>query len=99
MTGPTDDWPFLDARNVAVFSSQKIVVDGEWVYYVTHDKEDGAWQFHPYSGFTSESEVAVVSLEEMVRLDQSLKELSNLPVGWHAWRKSPNSSWVRSQME
>lgn len=90
------EWPFSDAPETAVFSSKKIVFNGEWIYYVTHDQEDGAWQFHPYSGLTPENEVAVVSLEEIVNLDETLKMLSDLPCGWHAWRNSPNSPWERS---
>jgi hypothetical protein len=99
MMDPMSDWPFADAPNVAVFSSRKIVQDGEWVYYVSHDKDDGAWQFHPYSGLTSETDVAIVSLDSMVRLDETLKELSDLPLGWHAWRKSQSSPWERSPSE
>jgi hypothetical protein len=96
MMAADKDWPFFDARNTAVFASKKIVFKGEWIYFVTHDQEDGAWQFHPYDGLTPEHEVAVVSLEEMVRLDESLKMLSDLPCGWQAWRNSPNSLWERS---
>ncbi len=96
MTTTNKNWPFLDSRDVAVFSSKRIVNDGDWVYYVTHDHEDGAWQFHPYSGLTPESEAAVVSLEEMIKLDDSLKLLSDLPCGWHAWRKTFDSEWERA---
>ena len=91
------DWPFSDDRNLAVFTSKKIVHEGDWIYYVTHDEDDGAWQFHPHSGPTPENEAAVVSLESLVKLDGSLRQLSDLPRGWHAWRQSPDAAWERSQ--
>jgi|LakMenE01Jun11ns_1017448.scaffolds.fasta_scaffold9624795_2 hypothetical protein len=93
------DWPFVESRNSAVFTSKRIVFNGDWIYYVTHDVEDGAWQFHPFSGITPEIEATVVSLEEMVRLDESLRLLSDLPAGWHAWRKSADAAWERSPIE
>ena len=96
MTTTNNDWPFSDMRSVAVFSSKRIVLEGDWVYYVSHDEEDGAWQFHPHSGITPESEATVVSLETMVGLDESLKLLSDLPRGWHAWRKTPHATWERA---
>jgi hypothetical protein len=69
------------------------------VYYVTHDEEDGAWQFHPFNGLTPENEAVVISLAEIIRLDVSLKSLADLPIGWHAWRKSADEEWEREPMK
>lgn len=96
MTTTNASWPFSDERNVAVFTSKRIVHEGEWVYYVSHDADDGAWQFHPHRGMTPESEAAVVSLETMVKLDETLRELADLPLGWHAWRETQDADWQRA---
>lgn len=96
MTNMEKNWPFLDSREVAVFSSKRIVFEGDWIYYVTHDEDDGAWQFHPNSGVTPEYEATVVSLGTMVDLDDSLRQLFDLPLGWHAWRESPAADWKRA---
>lgn len=96
MTPTQTNWPFSDPPNVAVFTSRRIVDNGDWVYYVTHDEDDGAWQFHPHAGITPENEVKVVSLETMVKLDPSLIALADLPLGWHAWRQNPDAEWERS---
>lgn len=90
-------WPFPDPPNVAVFTSKRIIEGRDWVHYVTHDPEDGAWQFHPYGGPTPEAESAVVSLRTMVELDPAITELSDLPLGWHAWRDARWGQWKRER--
>jgi hypothetical protein len=78
------EWLFLDPPNTAVFTSVHILNEGDWVHYVTHDEEDGAWQFHPSHGPSNMKEAAVVSLRSMVDLDPRIEELADLPLGWHA---------------
>lgn len=89
------NWPFADPPNVAVFTSKKILAGDDWIYYVSHDEDDGAWQFHPKSGPTSESEAAVAGLSTMLALDASIAELADLPLGWCAWRDIPEAPWQR----
>ncbi len=90
------DWPFQDPPNVAVFTSKDIVEDGKWIYYVCHDEDDGAWQFHSIDGPpSSQSNARLVSLKSIVELDPSVTVLSDLPVGWCAWREAKNSVWQR----
>lgn len=90
------NWPFLDPPNVAVIASVRLLEGKDWVHYVTHDEDDGAWQFHPFSGPTTEAEAAVVSLAEMLRLEPRIRELADLPTGWHAWRDKQEGQWFRS---
>jgi hypothetical protein len=40
-----DLWPFHDSPNVAVITLVQIIEQGHPVLYVTHDDDDGAWQF------------------------------------------------------
>jgi len=89
-------WPFSDAERTAVFTSKRVIDGSDWIHYVTHDADDGAWQFHPYSGPTPEQEAAVVSLRSILDLDDSVRSLSDLPRGWHAWRESTSSTWTRA---
>jgi len=74
----------------------RILDDQDWVQYVTHDEEDGAWQFHPSHGLASMKEAAVVGLKRMVDIEPRLEELADLPLGWHAWRESKDASWTRA---
>lgn len=95
MNDTSRNWPFLDPRNTAVFASVRILDEKDWVHYVTHDLEDGAWQFHPYGGPTNQKESAVVSLEHMLRIEPRIEELADLPLGWHAWRDDEDAPWTR----
>jgi hypothetical protein len=88
------EWPFSDPPNVAVIVNRKIIRDGEWIAQVSHDSDDGAWQFHiKEEDELSESDATVVSLKEIVDLDPTVLELADLPLGWRAWRVSKGSPW------
>ncbi len=93
------NWPFEDAINTAVFTSSRILGGDDWVYYVSHDQDDGAWQFHPYSGRTPEHEAKVVSLKSMLEVEPRIAELADLPHGWHAWRQDKDDVWQRAPQE
>jgi hypothetical protein len=89
-----NDWPFADPPNVAAITTRQIVHGGEPIRLVSHDADDGSWQFLTGGSF----EVAdgmVVSLRSMVERDPSLAELADLPLGWQAWRQRRGSPWER----
>lgn len=90
-----NSWPFYDPPNVAVFVDRRIVEEGCWVYYVAHDSDDGAWQFHAQDGFADEENTLVVGLEKIVEMDSRIAELWDLPLGWCAWRETQVSEWQR----
>lgn len=96
----TDEaWPFADPPNVAVFTDKRILEGDCWIYYVGHDEEDGAWQFHPNDGFASEENAKVVGLKTMLNIEPRLAEISDLPMGWCAWRESQDGEWKRAPQE
>jgi hypothetical protein len=90
------EWRFKDPQNTAAFTSKSIVERTDWIQYVSHDEEDGAWQFHSEQG-TREEGARVVSLEEVVKLDPSIESLFDLPLGWCAWRKTRDADWHRKK--
>lgn len=95
----TSDWRFSDPPNVAVFTSHAIARGVDWIYYVSHDEDDGGWQFHGKSGITSPEDAALVALSTIVVLDRRLEELADLPIGWCAWRDEPSAPWQRAPIE
>lgn len=90
------EWPFKDPQNVAVFTSKNIVKKANWIQFVSHDEDDGAWQFHPLGG-TEEEDASVVSLKEIVEIDPSVASLFDLPLGWRAWRETKDDNWQREK--
>jgi len=90
------DWPFSDPRNVAVFTTRSVVKDGMAILYVTHDADDGSWQFH-HDDHPDLAQAMLVSLESMVERDPTLAQIADLPEGWTATRKAPNENWHRQK--
>jgi len=91
-------WPFKDSPDVVVFTSRDVIDLGEWIHHVSHDLDDGAWQFHSINGSPDDpSDARVVSLKNIVDMDHSLLEIADLPVGWIASRKAKDASWVRTK--
>ena len=91
-------WPFSDPPNVAVIVDRKILSGAAWIAYVSHDADDGTWQFQTSDpGPPHESDAAVVSLRSILALEKSLAELADLPPGWHAWREPGDSQWRRAK--
>src|SRR5262245_46280006 len=90
------NWPFQDPPNVAVFTGKEIAEGRTWIYYVSHDEDDGAWQFHGVDGPPrDEKDARVVSLRKIVELDPTIKSLADLPLGWCAWRDGQSREWQR----
>ncbi|MGO4108712.1 hypothetical protein [Paenibacillus sp. YAF4_2] len=89
-------WPFEDPKNVAILTIDKIMKREGPVLYVTHDEEDGMWQFLDGEDVIEE-EARILSLKQMVDIDPSLIQLSDLPLGWIAWRDTQDSEWVRAR--
>ena len=88
------DWPFADPKNVAVFTVRQIVRGGESILRVSHDSDDGAWQFLQ-CGTPEEQDAMIIALEEVVNLDPTVTELADLPLGWRAWRRKKGDTWQR----
>lgn len=90
-------WPFEDPPNVAVIANRKIVDGSTWIAYVTHDEDDGGWQFHTDEpGPPREADALIVGLAKIVALDESVAELADLPLGWCAWRSAEGAPWQRA---
>jgi hypothetical protein len=89
-----EQWPFDEPQNVAVFTVRQIVREGAPIHRVTHDSDDGAWQFLEW-GTPREEDLMIVALRSIVRIDPSVAELADLPMGWRAWRPTEREPWIR----
>ena len=90
-----EDWPFDDPEDVAAYTLKRIVRGESPIRFVSHDADDGAWQF--LDGLdASVEDAALVCLREMARIDPSLLELAELPLGWVAERERPGEPWSKA---
>ncbi len=87
------NWLFNDPPNVAVLTTHQ-VLKGETIFYVSHDEEDRAWQFHT-GEIIDESNAKVVALKRIVELDRFIMQLADLPLGWVATRSEAGAIWQR----
>ena len=88
-----DIFPFSDAPDTAVFICRQILDSGEDILFVSHDADDGAWQFLCDKEH-NESDARIVSLKYVLDLDPTISNLNDLPLGYCAERKSKNDKWV-----
>lgn len=89
-----NSWPFADPENMAVITIRQILQGEESILHVTHDRDDGGWQFLGRAD-ASENDAKVVAFRRIFKLDPSIARLFDLPLGWHAWRKTPSEPWQR----
>ena len=84
-------FPFRERPDTAALACCH-VLDGAPVLRVTHDVEDGMWQFL-CGGEHDASEARVIALKEAYALDASLGKLAKLPCGCAAQRSSKTGKW------
>ena len=87
------NFPFNEQENVAVFTCCHIIREDSDIYYVSHDEDDGAWQFLCNLESHQNSDANIVSLKQIFELDNSIGELANMPLGSYATRVDKNSPW------
>lgn len=93
----TDErWPFDDPENLAVITTRQVTEGKAPILIVSHDEDDGGWQFLPGHGPLLEENARVVGLRRIWLLDPSVGELADLPLGWQASRHSPADPWRRA---
>ncbi|MCC9601264.1 DUF4262 domain-containing protein [Stieleria sp. JC731] len=88
-------WPFLEAKNAAVYTTRQVIEEDHPVLYVSHD-EDGDWQF--LCGTTDDpKDCRIVGLEQIVEDHPSVAKLADLRIGANAERKDESSPWERDE--
>ena len=91
---------FEDTLNTAVFTTKFVVKDKKEITYVTHDADDGAWQFFSSDDFDNYEDVAMIlSLDEIINIDRSVLEIADLPLGYLATRQTTKDSWTINKIK
>lgn len=91
-------WPFADPPNVITYATVDVIDRGLPIVFVTHNEEDGAWQFHSANGAPADlSEARWILLKNILARDPSVAELADLPLGWYARRDGAGGAWRRGR--
>ncbi len=89
------EYKFLDDKNTMAITTKKIVSGKSDILLVSHDEDDGMWEFLDGEDVCEENAL-VVSMSEMVQIDESINKLYDLPLGWIAYRESKTTEWIRN---
>lgn len=84
-------FPFADAPDTACFTCRHVLEDNKPILYVSHD-EDGYWQFL-CGGNHTEDDVRIVSLANILSIDESMGDLAELDYGEYAEAEDEMSDW------
>ena len=85
---------FSESDNTAVFTTKFVAIDKKNITRVTHENEDGAWQFFSDDKFDNlEDVLMVVGLGEIIEIDHTVLELADMPKGYFAHRKFKGDKW------
>ena len=59
---------------------------------IVDHNEDGSWEFYSGNYLTK---AKVTELEEVIEMDETVKEVADLPPGYSARRETTNAEWIR----
>jgi hypothetical protein len=77
-----------------VVTTESIASGRSAVLLVIHEEGHGGWQLHDRSEIAGERP-HVLPKEGVLRLDPTLAEITDLPVGWKAERARKGAPWIR----
>ncbi len=89
---------FNEHDNTMVITTKDIVLGLKPILLVSHDYEDGMWEFLDGED-VDENRACIVALTEILAMDKSLNELHDLPLGWMAYRNDINDFWTKECIE
>jgi hypothetical protein len=91
---PEDDWPFDQGPRAAAITTRQVLNDGLPIRRVTHYSDEHDWAF--VCGTTDATEDGrVIVMEEVLRIDPTLRTIADLPPGWTACREHVGGQWNR----
>jgi hypothetical protein len=90
------DWPFDQAPNVAAMTTLYVTNRNAPILLVVHYRDDHSWGFFD-GGVLSIKNGMMVSMQYIVQLDASVREIADLAPGWVARREHVGGQWVREQ--
>lgn len=88
------DKRFEDDLSTAVITTRFVFKDNKPITSVFHHEVDGMWEFIGDDKCADDRDYLIVSLEEMIKIDQSILKISDLPLGMSANRENADAPWI-----
>jgi hypothetical protein len=83
---------FKDAPETACIVCQHVLDGKNPITFISHDKEDGMWQFLCSEDHILE-DVRLISLAEAFQIDESIGQVADLPRGFVTERTEAKGRW------
>jgi hypothetical protein len=87
-------WPFDQAPNVAALSTVYVIRRDAPILLVAHYEDDHSWAFMD-GGSNSIKNAVTVSMQHIVNIDPTVRDVADLAPGWEAKRDRVGAEWVR----
>ncbi|OCX51844.1 hypothetical protein BEL04_17695 [Mucilaginibacter sp. PPCGB 2223] len=96
----TTEKKFKEPLSTSVLTTKFVTDDNKDITYVTHNEDDGSWEFLSDDVFDDQKVIVrVIDLGQMLERDATLLDLADMPVGHYAVRDSRDDAWVISKNE
>ncbi|MBW8687264.1 hypothetical protein [Chitinophaga rhizophila] len=79
----------------AVITTRFVLLEKEPILNVAHHEDDGAWEFTGPTQAVEDSDYKVIALGEVIAFDETILDVADLPLGYKAFRPSPDDPWTR----
>ena len=86
-------YKFSEPENTACMVCSHVLENNAPILYVSHDQEDGMWQFLCGAINHETQHVKIIGLIEAANIDPTISELHERPLGVGATRETINDSW------
>jgi hypothetical protein len=81
-----------EQKNKSVLTTSYVLTNGSPVTFVLYD-EDGDWQLFGEEDVTDEEDAYLVSVDEMLEMEPTLRKLPDLRPGQAATREKDSTRW------
>lgn len=84
------EWPYPHPPETVVFTTTPVMLEQDDIVYIYHG-EDG-WQVFGAHEVDAD-QIKLIRLDELDELDHTIRQISDLELGWEAWRIDRKSKW------
>lgn len=93
------EYKFREAENTACIVCDHVLSKQRPILFVSHDREDGSWQFLCGQDDHTEANAKIISLKGATEIDSTINDLYEMPLGVGAERKSIQDPWIPFKLE